>query len=274
MKKDSFLKKVLVSFFYDDVPSLAAQLAFYINTSFFPFVVFIFIIVSSTPLVSEQNLYDLISVLPNQTANVVYDVLHHVSTSRNIAIISGVISLWSMSNAIVTMSVALNKFFDVSEDRGFFSMRFLSILFSVIILVTILLNSILIVAGSLIGTFLIKFWPRYYVLWNILRISIPFLLMIFLFSFMYKTLPNYNFKLKQVIPGAIFTSVMWTLFSSAFSYYVNNFAKYDIIYGSIAGIVVLFTWIFVTSYIILIGGEINAFIAGHFHKKEYKRKIR
>lgn len=274
MKKDSFLKKAFISFFQDDVPSLAAQLAFYINTAFFPFVVFMFIIVSSTPLVSEQNLYDLISVLPNQTANVVYDVLHHVSKSRNIAVISGIISFWSMSNAIVTISVALNKFYDVSEDRSFFGLRFLSILFAVIILVTILLNSILIVAGSLIGSVLIRFWPRYYVLWHVLRIAVPFLLMILLFSSMYKTLPNFNPKLKSTLPGAIFTSVLWTIFSSAFSYYVNNFANYDIIYGSIAGIVVLFTWIFVSSYIILIGGEINAFIAGHFHRKEYKRKIR
>lgn len=274
MKRDSFLKKAFLSFFEDDVPSMAAQLAFYINVSFFPFVVFIFIIISLTPLLSEQSLYDLISVFPNQTANIVYDVLHHVSTSKSIAIASGVVSFWSMSNAITTISRALNKFYDAHEDRNFIVIRLIGIFFAVLILLTIILNFVLIIAGSFIGSFLIKFWPRYYVLWHVLRIAVPFVLMIILFAFIYKTLPNRKLSFKSTIWGAVFTSVLWILFSSVFSYYVNNFAKYDIIYGSIGGIVILFTWIVVSSYIILMGGEINAFIAGYFHKKEYKRKIR
>lgn len=274
MKKDSFFKKAFISFFEDDVPSMAAQLAFYINVAFFPFVVFMFIIISTTPLLSEENLYDLISILPNQTSMLVYDVLHHVSTSKSIAIVSGTLSLWSMSNAIVTITKALNKFYDVDEDRNFIKTRLIGIFFAILILVTILLNFILILAGSLIGSFLIKFWPRYFVLWNVLRIMVPFSLMIVLFAFIYKTLPNINLSFKKSVWGAVFTSVLWTSFSAIFSYYANNFAKYDIIYGSIAGIIILFTWIFVSSYIILMGGELNAFIKGHFHKKEIKRKIR
>ncbi|MBE7038691.1 MAG: YihY/virulence factor BrkB family protein [Ruminococcaceae bacterium] len=274
MKKDTFLKKAFISFFEDDVPSMAAQLAFYINVAFFPFIVFMFIIISTTPLLGEENLYDLISILPNQTANLVYDVLHHVSTSKSIAIASGVVSLWSMSNAIVTITKALNKFYDVEENRNFIKTRLIGIFFAILILVTILLNFVLILAGSLIGSFLIKFWPRYYVLWNVLRILVPFALMSVLFAFIYKTLPNINLSFKKSFLGAIFSSVMWTIFSAVFSYYVNNFAKYDIIYGSIAGVVVLITWVFISSYIILIGGEINAFKAGYFHKKEIKRKIR
>ena len=62
MKKDSFFKKAFISFFEDDVPSMAAQLAFYINVAFFPFVVFMFIIISTTPLLSEENLYDLCQI--------------------------------------------------------------------------------------------------------------------------------------------------------------------------------------------------------------------
>ena len=180
MKKDSFFKKAFISFFEDDVPSMAAQLAFYINVAFFPFVVFMFIIISTTPLLSEENLYDLISILPNQTSMLVYEVLHHVSTSKSIAIVSGALSLWSMSNAIVTITKALNKFYDVDESRNFIKTRLIGIFFAILILVTILLNFVLILAGSLIGSFLIKFWPRYFVLWNVLRIIVPFSLMIVL----------------------------------------------------------------------------------------------
>ena len=97
---------------------------------------------------------------------------------------------------------------------------------------------------------------------------VPFVLMIVLFASMYKVMPCVNLSFKQALGGAFFTSCLWIVFSSVFSYYVNNFSSYDIIYGSIAGIVVLFTWIFVTAYIILIGGEVNSFLAGHFSKRK------
>ena len=70
MKKQPIIVRAVKSFLDDDVPSMAAQLAFYINTAFFPFVIFLFIIISSTPILDESALYDLIAFLPNRAGRV------------------------------------------------------------------------------------------------------------------------------------------------------------------------------------------------------------
>ncbi|MDY5627380.1 MAG: YihY/virulence factor BrkB family protein [Clostridia bacterium] len=268
MKKQPIIVRAVKSFLDDDVPSMAAQLAFYINTAFFPFVIFLFIIISSTPILDESALYDLIAFLPNQTSTIVLDGLRQVTASKSLAIITGGVSMWSMSNAVATVSRALNKFYDVKENRNILYIRLLGIIFALLILVTIILNFVLLVGGTLIGTVMIKYLPQYYALWHILRFIVPFVLMIVLFASMYKVMPCVDISFKHSLCGAFFTACSWIVFSSVFSYYVNNFSSYDIIYGSIAGIVVLFTWIFVTAYIILIGGEINSFLAGHFSRRK------
>ena len=98
----------------------------------------------------ESALYDLIAFLPNQTATIVLDGLRQVTASRTLAVITGVVSIWSMSNAVATVSRALNKFYDAKENRNILYIRLLGIIFALLILVTIILNFILLVAGSLI----------------------------------------------------------------------------------------------------------------------------
>ena len=67
-----------------------------------------------------------------------------------------------------------------------------------------------------------------------------------------------DIKLKDSIPGAIFTTLGWLVTSTIFSYYVNNFSRYTITYGSLGGIIILLIWLYISSIIIVLGGEINA----------------
>lgn len=64
--------------------------------------------------------------------------------------------------------------------------------------------------------------------------------------------------MSEAIPGAVFVTLGWITVSLAFSFYVNNFANYSRIYGSLATIFVLMTWLYISSIIIIIGGEINS----------------
>jgi membrane protein len=63
---------------------------------------------------------------------------------------------------------------------------------------------------------------------------------------------------REVVPGAIFATLGWVAASMVFSFYVNNFGNYTNIYGSIGVIIILLTWLFFTSVIIIMGGEVNA----------------
>jgi len=79
---------------------------------------------------------------------------------------------------------------------------------------------------------------------------------------MYKFSPNIknqgSLSLKSNLPGAIFASVSWIALSLMFSYYVSNFGRYSVTYKSLGGVIILLVWLFISSMVIVLGGEINA----------------
>ena len=91
------------------------------------------------------------------------------------------------------------------------------------------------------------------------------------FSLIYKYVPNRKLKFNNVIVGTIFTTVGWITTSLLFSFYVNNFANYEKVYGSLGGVIALIGWLYISTLIILIGGEINS-INSYFKNKVKDKK--
>src|SRR5699024_5946379 len=97
-------------------------------------------------------------------------------------------------------------------------------------------------------------------IWNLIRSILPVLLVFVVFLIMYLTAPNIKVKLKSVIPGTIFTTVAFLVASWGFSVYVSGFGNYSATYGSIAGVIILIFWLYITGVIIILGAQINAII--------------
>ncbi len=93
-----------------------------------------------------------------------------------------------------------------------------------------------------------------------LRWPTTFLLIFIIASVSYYILPATKKKITKVFPGALFFTVFWMAGSMLFSVYINNFASYNKVYGSLAAFAILMIWLYFTSIIILIGGEINNFV--------------
>jgi membrane protein len=82
--------------------------------------------------------------------------------------------------------------------------------------------------------------------------------MLFIFTLLYIFVPCCKIKLKDALPGAVFSTGGWIITSLLFSFYIGNFGSYTRLYGSIGGIVILLVWIYISCIIIILGGEINA----------------
>jgi membrane protein len=93
------------------------------------------------------------------------------------------------------------------------------------------------------------------------RYLVGFIAMIFVFIMVYRYTPSKRLNWKEVLPGALFSTLGWILTSIGFSYYVNNFGNYSKVYGSIGAVIALMSWLFISSVIILMGGELNATLA-------------
>ena len=84
-------------------------------------------------------------------------------------------------------------------------------------------------------------------------------------------MPNTKMKVRDSVPGAVLSTFLWIIVTYGYSFYVNNFSNYDVIYGSLGGVIVLITWLYLSSWTILAGSEFNARLLS---KKRNRTKIR
>lgn len=262
----SFLKNVYNRFRDDDVPALGAQLTYYLILSFFPFLIFLLSLLSFTQLSADSMLADFIRVLPAETGESISGILNEVSANSSGALLSiGMIAtLWSASNGVNAIMKGLNKAYDIEESRPFWKVRGISLLATIVFAVVILLTMLLLIFGKGLGEYLFQFlnYPEgFLTIWSILKYVISIAAMIGVFILLYWIVPCRKHRFREVVPGALFSTFGWIATSLVFQFYINNFGNYTKTYGSLGGIIVLLIWLYISSILIMLGGEINAAMA-------------
>lgn len=260
-----FLKELLCRYEDDGVSEIGAQLTYYLILSVFPFLIFFLSILKFTPLVDAGVLERLLAVLPGDTQKILYDIISEIMRKGNFALLSfGAIgALWSSSNGIMSIIKSVNRAFDLEESRPFWKLRGLSIIFTISLYIVLIIAFSILIFGEVFFNliFIAYTWPSY-IIWKILKIIIPLLFMGLMLSFLYKFSPSIKegieVKFSETIPGSVFASIGIILFSSIFSFYVNNFGNYSKSYGSIGGLIVLLIWLYSISIVIVLGAEVNA----------------
>lgn len=174
------------------------------------------------------------------------------------ALVALAISLWSASKGSKALIEALNIVYDEKEDRGFFKFTGLALGLTLLAIIMIILALVVVVGVPAVTSFLnLGTWVEAG------AGVISWVLMLALFtlylSIAYRYSPNRrSAKWKWVSWGAIIASVLWAITSGLFSWYVKEFANFNKTYGSLGAIIVLMTWFYITSYVVLLGAEINA----------------
>lgn len=260
-----FLKQLLFRYDDDGVSEMGAQLTYYLILSIFPFLIFFLSLLKFTPLADAGVLERLLAVLPGDTQEILFDIISGIMENGNIALLSfgAVGALWSSSKGILSIIKSVNRAYDLEEDRPFFKLRALSVIFTLALyLVLIVAFSILIFGEVLFNLVFISYtWPSL-VIWKILKILIPLLFMGLMLSLLYKFAPSVKdgvkVKFLESLPGGVFSSLGIIIFSAIFSIYVNNFGNYSKSYGSIGGLIVLLIWLYAISIVIVLGAEVNA----------------
>ncbi|NIK76772.1 membrane protein [Paenibacillus castaneae] len=261
-----FFKCLYSRFRDDDVPALGAQLTYYLILSFFPFLIFIVSFLGFVQLSGDSAIAELIRVLPADTGEMIRSILTEVSRNNKGALLSiGMIAtLWSASNGINAIIKGLNKAYDVEENRPFWKVRGISLIATIVFATVILLTMMMLIFGKVIGEYLFQLlhYPDgFESIWGILKYVISLAAMIGVFILLYWIVPNRKHSIKEVIPGVLFTTIGWIVTSLLFQFYINNFGNYSKTYGSLGGIIVLLIWLYISSIIIMLGGEINATLA-------------
>lgn len=257
---------------YREINSKAAEMSFYLLLSFFPFLIFTISLVVYTPIIKlSKYIFLLKKILPLSAFNIVSSLMQSAIENRSFSflILSFMLAMYTMSRAVLSLIRGMNRSYNIRETRPYLEVLFISLVFVIMLVVLIFTSMIFLVFGERLGSFLFNLigLDQYFMyIWNLCRYIVGIITVIIILMNLYRFTPNKKLSFKDVLPGAIVSTLCWLVASFCYSFYTNNFARYDIIYGSLGGIIVLMTWVYLSSWTILIGCEINA--------RLYKRKIR
>jgi membrane protein len=246
----------------DQVPLLAAGVAFYTLLSLFPAViagVSIYGLVAD-PETVRQQLDRLTQMLSPETATIVGQQIRQVTSGAGgalgLATVFGILTaLWSASSGMKALITGVNLAYDETETRKFLKLRGLAILLTLGAMVLLALAAATIVGYPPVADNL-PVGLRWIV--SILRFAILAVLLVVGLAVLYRYAPDRDEpRWTWVSWGSGIATLLWVVASIGFSIYANSFGNYNETYGALAGIIILMFWLFLTAFVVLVGAELN-----------------
>jgi membrane protein len=264
------LTRALKSFQANRGTMSAASLAFYWLLAIFPAMIAVvgFLgLVQASPSFLPAVRDGISTLLPGNAADVLIDAITNAQrgsagASLFVALLGLAVALWSASSGMVGLQEAMDVAYGVPESRPFVKKRAVAL---VLVLATGVLGGVacaLLVFGDPIGEMVRDAFPvgdLFLVIWNVIRWVGTLLAMTILFALFYFLGPNRDDpSWKWVSPGGLLATLIWILASLAFSFYVSSFGSYGETYGSLAGVIVLLLWLYLTGLAVVLGATLNA----------------
>ena len=273
------MKRLIISIIENDFYGMASEMGFMGVIGIFPFMLFLTAVFGwmGNKSLMDPILIFLSNVMPEQAMSLIQTVLSEAmifSHGGLMAVMGICVTIILSTNAMAVVLKGLNRAYKVEETRNFVYTRILSLIMVFVDTMVLFLSINLIVFGKVIITFFVThFHMSKGVAITLLTLRWPVAFAaLFLMAFLsYYILPdlrgNDKFKRTSALPGTFFFCLFWLAGSWGFSVYVNNLKTYNMVYGTIGAFAVLMVWLYYTSVLILIGGEINSQVYNKLNEK-------
>ena len=234
----------------------ASYTCFFMVLSLFPMLVLLMSLLRYTGI-SVDTLTDLLEgIIPSALMGGAKRLILNTyqSTTGTVLSLSALTALWSASRGIHGLVIGLNAVYRVPESRGYFYTRAVSMVYTFLFLLVLILTLILnVFANTLLTLFPIGFIPRLIDLRWILLLLVQSAL----FCAIFMALPNRKNKFRHSLPGAVFAALGWMTFTRLYSVYVEHFAGLSSIYGSVYAVALSMLWLYFCINILFYGGALN-----------------
>lgn len=276
---DKFGKKITDAY----TAAYAAQAAFFILLSVVPIVSLILAVTTYLPF-SQQDVMDvLMNVIPGNLYTYVRDIIEDLYSRAGTTVISlsAVTLLWSASKGIAALMDGLNNMYDLREEYTPMQSRFLAVIYTVVF--------IILFAAVMWVYVIVSHYYKIYIhgvfergstwgkLFLLIRHALGWLLFYAFILALYVVLPggfglpmkkeekvNLSNRIRSQMPGAAFASVAWLVVTGGVQIYIKYFPSISVMYGSLAGIVIIMLWLYFCMYSIFIGAVINYMLANGY----------
>jgi membrane protein len=248
----------------DDILGNAAQVAFYFSFALFPLLLFLMsllgIILNDKTELQNELFTILGQVMPASAFELVRTTMEEVTAhaSGGKLTIGLLITLWSASAGIDNMRGTLNEVYNLKETRSWFKAKLTSFLVTLGVGVLILIAlGVAVYGGHLLSSVGLDS--------PILKEAVQWIavlcVVIFIFAVIYNFAPNHEpFEWKWITPGSVGGVILWVLLSGVFRIYLHYFDSYAATYGSLGAVIILMLWLYLTAFVILLGGAANAIL--------------
>ncbi len=250
----------------DNVLGLAAQTAYNFFFSLFPLFLFL------APMLSlfgdkQQIVSDLLArmagFLPADALSLVSKVITDIAFTESapgLMSAGALLAAWSGSNIFTTFMEALNKAYDVNEERPWWKRRVLALGVMLGWAVIIIVVTAILMAGDDLTDYARTNLGLSVAadVWAIVQFPVALALLVSFLFLMYALLPNTKQDKRHILVGSVVAALLFVLATLLFRLYVQNFGAYNKTYGTIGAVIMLLTWMYVVSVVILVGGELNS----------------
>ena len=171
------------------------------------------------------------------------------------------LSLWGASMAIGALITTINRAYNIRPRRNLLKQKVLSIWLTLVLAVLWLLAFVIVLVGPRVtqSVFeLLGIASETNTFWTSVRLPMAFGLTLVSLSILYYIAPEAKQRFRWILPGAVTATVLWMGASSGFRVFLRNFNNYDLTYGSLAGLVILMIWFWLSGLVFLLGAEINS----------------
>jgi len=278
--KLKIIKNIIKAVVDNDLFGMAAEMGFMLVIGFFPFMLFLTAVFGwlgkhsfMLPLMEFFN-----KVVPGDVLNLLQIVIHEVkfvSKGGLIGTLGFIITVILSTNALAIVAKGLNRAYKLEDKRSWIYNRILALVMVFVNALILFLSIDLIVFGKVIINFLTTYIGLTNHAGNIilfLRWPIAFIALFIMAYLHYYIFPDLQcqekLRRKSALPGAFFFTISWLIGSWGFSLYINNLHTYNFVYGTLAGFAILMIWLYYTSILILVGGEINSQLFEKLERKE------
>ena len=233
----SFLLDLVRKYNKDEMAVYAAQASFFTILAAFPFFMLLLALIDLIPLVHESDLLSfLVEIMPDNLDPLIVSILANIRSGSPGAVlsVSAVLSLWSASRGMLSIERGINRAYNVAVQRNYILRRLVcsgyTFLFTVMCTVSLFF-----------------------------RFSAFFILLLLILLF-YVVLPYKKQPILRQIPGAVFSTAGWGVFSAAFSVYFRYWGTFTVTYGSLTAVILMMFWLYFCIGILFAGAEINSMI--------------
>lgn len=255
--------ELLQRYFAHDVARDSAALTYYLLFAIFPLLIFVSTLIGKLHLDIDATVAWLAQLLPGDVVTVVDSYLNYVTenSSPQLLWFSLIFSVWFPMRATGCLLHSMRKAFGKGAPESMIGAVFRNFLFTLLLVVTIGASIFMTVVGRRALEFLSRFFTLtedFINAWSYLRFVLVFVMLAFAVGILYMMAQGRRCPLGQVWPGVVISLLAWMGLSIAFSYYVENFAQYAALYGSIATIVVVLIWLYLSATVVILGAEFTA----------------